>query len=243
MSNDIEIEDMDLSLKVIVVGDGQVGKTTLATRFVEDVFTSEYKKTLGVDFLSKKKYVKRLDREVEFIVWDTAGQEMYNAITKRYYRGSNACLIVFAIDNRKSFEDAEGWFQKVKAECQDIVIYLIMAKVDLCDSAVVSDDEGKILAEKLGVKFVKVSSKKGSMVNEVFDGIAYDHFKKGLSGCIKDNVDDIANNISNRNEDIPEIKEEVKNINKSNNKFQLKVKDNNTENKYDKQNKKKKECC
>ena len=59
------------------------------------------------------------------------------------------------------------------------------------------------------------------MVNEIFDGIAYDHFKKGLDGSFKENVDDIENNISSKNDDIPEIKEEVKNNNKNNDKFQI----------------------
>ena len=77
------MEDLELMMKVIVVGDGKVrnyihllfkiGKTCLITKFVKNVFLEEYKKTLGVDFLQKKHRVKDLGEEVEFYIWDTAG--------------------------------------------------------------------------------------------------------------------------------------------------------------------------
>ena len=77
------MEDLELMMKVIVVGDGkvrncvikrlQIGKTCLITKFVKNVFLEEYKKTLGVDFLQKKHRVKDLGEEVEFYIWDTAG--------------------------------------------------------------------------------------------------------------------------------------------------------------------------
>ena len=77
------MEDLDLMMKVIVLGDGrvifihklnyQIGKTCLITRFVKNVFLDEYKKTLGVDFLQKKHFIKELGEDVEFYIWDTAG--------------------------------------------------------------------------------------------------------------------------------------------------------------------------
>ena len=67
------MEEIDLMMKIIVVGDGRIGKTCLITRFVKNVFLDEYKKTLGVDFLQKKTFIKELGEEVEFYLWDTAG--------------------------------------------------------------------------------------------------------------------------------------------------------------------------
>ncbi len=75
-------QDVDVSLKVIVVGNGQVGKTSMITRFAKGIFTNEYKKTLAVDFLERKMVVEPAGEEVTFLLWDTAGQEEYDAITR-----------------------------------------------------------------------------------------------------------------------------------------------------------------
>ena len=77
------LEDLDMMMKVIVVGDGTVGKTCLITRFVKNNFSTEYKKTLGVDYLQKQMQIEGDD--VTFHVWDTAGQEEFNSLTRRYY--------------------------------------------------------------------------------------------------------------------------------------------------------------
>ena len=111
------IEDLSPTMKIIVIGNGQVGKTTLTVKFVKDVFTTEYKKTLGVDFLTIKKYIKKLDKEIEYYIWDTAGQDYYNAITRRYYKGADAALIVFSINDKESFENVKSWHEKVIQEC------------------------------------------------------------------------------------------------------------------------------
>ena len=71
--NDLLEEEMELTMKVIVVGDGRVGKTSLITRFTQGEFSADYKKTLGVDFLQKKMFVKQIAQDVEFFIWDTAG--------------------------------------------------------------------------------------------------------------------------------------------------------------------------
>ena len=75
--NDLMEEEMELTMKIIVVGDGRVGKTSLITRFTQGEFSADYKKTLGVDFLQKKMFVKQIAQDVEFFIWDTAGQEEY----------------------------------------------------------------------------------------------------------------------------------------------------------------------
>ena len=118
------LEDLDMMMKVIVVGDGQVGKTCLITRFVKNNFLTEYKKTLGVDYLQKTMQVEGDD--VTFHVWDTAGQEEFNSLTRRYYRGSSACILAFATNNRESFESVKKWHQAVIDECGgDLTMVLV----------------------------------------------------------------------------------------------------------------------
>ena len=132
------LEDLDMMMKVIVVGDGQVGKTCLITRFVKNNFLTEYKKTLGVDYLQKTMQVEGDD--VTFHVWDTAGQEEFNSLTRRYYRGSSACILAFATNNRESFESVKKWHQAVVDECGgDLTMVLVQTKLDLIDEAEVTE--------------------------------------------------------------------------------------------------------
>jgi Ras-related protein Rab-23 len=72
---------------VVVVGNGAVGKTSMIRRYCRGIYTDEYKKTIGVDFLEKTRYIDSLCEDVRMMVWDTAGQEEFDTITRTYYRG------------------------------------------------------------------------------------------------------------------------------------------------------------
>lgn len=72
---------------MVVVGNGAVGKTSMIRRYCRGIYTDEYKKTIGVDFLEKTKYIDSLCEDVRMMVWDTAGQEEFDTITRTYYRG------------------------------------------------------------------------------------------------------------------------------------------------------------
>jgi len=74
-------------LKVIVVGNGQVGKTSMITRFARGVWTDAYKKTIGTDFMEKEVFVPAMNETVKLMLWDTAGQEMFSKLTRNYYKG------------------------------------------------------------------------------------------------------------------------------------------------------------
>ncbi|KAF4664571.1 Ras- protein Rab-23 [Perkinsus chesapeaki] len=144
-------EDVDLSMKVIVVGNGQVGKTSMITRFAKGVFTQEYKKTLAVDFLEKRMWIESAGEELTFLLWDTAGQEEYDAITRGYYKGASAAIIAFSTVDRASFEAVESWYKKVVDECGAITMLLVQNKVDLLEQAVITPQEAESLARRLHV--------------------------------------------------------------------------------------------
>ncbi|KAL9980377.1 hypothetical protein ACROYT_G008954 [Oculina patagonica] len=78
-------EDVEVAIKVVVVGNGAVGKSSMIQRYCKGIFTKDYKKTIGVDFLERQISVRSED--VRLMLWDTAGQEEFDAITKAYYRG------------------------------------------------------------------------------------------------------------------------------------------------------------
>ena len=253
------IENLDPSMKIIVIGNGKVGKSTLALKFVKNIFTTEYKQTLGVDFLNIKKYIKKIDQTIDFYIWDTAGQDHFNAITRRYYRGADACLIVFAINDKDSFIQVKSWHKKMKNECGDIPTALVMSKIDLKAEQKISDEEAEKLAKELGVKLFKVSSKEGIMVEECFEYLAEKNYQKnGNYSSGAENIEDVRNGIkfkennNNEDDDIEELPPILKKSKESYNKkennknkekkvgFQL---GDDKEQKVEDKNKKNKNCC
>ena len=80
-------EDFEKEIKVVVLGNGGVGKSSMIRRYCKGEYTDEYKKTIGVDFLEKTRWIDSIGEDVRMMVWDTAGQEEYDTITRTYYRG------------------------------------------------------------------------------------------------------------------------------------------------------------
>ena len=95
-------KNYDYSVKTIVVGDSGVGKTCILFRFVRDTFQEDTPSTLGVEFVSKIIDTKK--QRIELQLWDTAGQELFRAVTRSYYRGSVGAFIVYDISNRDSLK-------------------------------------------------------------------------------------------------------------------------------------------
>lgn len=168
----MDVEDVEVTLKLIVVGDGQVGKTSLITRFCKNTFSQQYKRTLGVDFLEKTKYLPQLKTEVTFHLWDTAGQEEYHAITRKYYRGAQAAVLAFSMVDRASFDHLRGWMTMIREECGEIPLILVQNKSDLIEERVVTEEEAKSLATDWNVPLNLISVKENSGIGAVFEELA-----------------------------------------------------------------------
>ena len=94
-------------LKVIVLGDSGVGKTSLMNQYVNRKFTNQYKATIGADFLTKEVMIE--DKLVTMQIWDTAGQERFQSLGVAFYRGADACVLVYDVTNEKSFRQLDSW--------------------------------------------------------------------------------------------------------------------------------------
>lgn len=102
----------NITLKYLVVGDSGVGKTSLLVRYCEDTFQSDYLSTIGVDFK-----IKRIELEgcqVTLNIWDTAGQERFRNITKSFYKGAHGIVLVYSITDPESFEHIEKWVDQIR---------------------------------------------------------------------------------------------------------------------------------
>lgn len=117
---------------------------------------------------------------MEFYIWDTAGQEEFNSLTRRYYKGASACILAFSTTDRDSFEHVEKWLAAVEDECGDIPMALVQTKIDLVENAVMTDKEAEALAKKYQLPIFKICSKDNIMVTELFEFLAHKFFSKNL---------------------------------------------------------------
>jgi Ras-related protein Rab-23 len=134
------------------------------------VYTSDYKKTIGVDFLERK--ITFDGEDMRLMIWDTAGQEEFADMTRVYYQGAAACVVAFSTTDLASFKAGERWRGTVKDQCDNIPMVLVQNKVDLIDQAVMSKEEANALADRTGLRFYRTSVQENYQVDEIFKYLA-----------------------------------------------------------------------
>jgi len=162
----VEKKTMSYVFKVIVVGDGGVGKTALSLRCTTKVFVENYKVTIGVDFRIKRLTIDNIQSKLH--IWDTGGQERFTNIRSHYFQGARGALIVYDITSERSFWNIKKWFQEVKKHREDIPMILIGNKLDLEQLRMISSDEGETMAKEIGSQFFEASAKTGENVEFIF---------------------------------------------------------------------------
>ena len=151
----------DISFKIIVIGDSGVGKSCLTTQAVRNNFEEFYTATVGFEFLT---FNMRINNNVlKLQIWDTCGQEVYKSLISNFYRNSSLALILYAINNRDSFQHAETWLNDLKNQANpNVRVFLVGNKSDLENERVVSKEEGeKFKDEKKLDRFFETSAKTG----------------------------------------------------------------------------------
>ena len=157
-------------VKLCVLGDSGVGKSSLVQRFVHNTFTIGNESTIGASYLSKTVVVG--DKTVKFNIWDTAGQEKYRALAPMYYRGSQACVVVYDVTSMQSYKSVNGWIRELQSHApSDCVLALAANKCDLANRAAVPVREAKLLADNVGALFVETSAKNSMNVQQLFVSI------------------------------------------------------------------------
>lgn len=156
-------------MKVIVIGDGNVGKTSLLRRFVRGEFVEEYRRTIGAEYMDKDVYLRSRNATVKLVLWDTAGQEMFSPLTVSYYRNSSAAIICFSTIDKDSFHHALEWKNQVEQVCGSITMVLCQTKFDLSHEAVVTTEECEALSTTLSMPFFRVSTKDDYNITQLFE--------------------------------------------------------------------------
>ena len=217
-SDDDQYNDNEESVKVVLIGESGVGKTSIIAQFINRNFNQDLMTTNGATFSTKSKVYKELKKIITFEMWDTAGQEKYRSLSQLFFKDASVALIIYDITSKPSFEEIKNyWLNLVKENSpKNIIIYIIGNKYDLLDRETVKEEEAREFAKNENIFFWLTSAKDAVGIDDLFDDIG----KRYLS---------------------PEFSENPENIERKMRKNEINKIDSNSGNNSNK--KKKKKCC
>lgn len=160
----------DINLKILLVGDSTVGKTTLISKYVDNQFSPDHITTIGVEY--KNKTIDLNGRKTNLQIWDTSGQERYQSITKNFYRNADGILFVFDVTNQDSFDHIKNWLITSEENEKDFEKILVGNKIDLTDKIVINKEKMEKYGEKKNMNSYLTSAKDGTNVDVIFKEIA-----------------------------------------------------------------------
>lgn len=167
----------DHLLKLLLVGDAGVGKSSILLRFTDDTFDDHLQSTIGVDF--KVKMMRKSSKDVKITIWDTAGQERFRTLTSSYYRGAHGIMLVYDVTRRDTFKNLKVWLNEIDQYCgasgggggKEIVKLLVANKIDKDGDREVSWSEGAAWARGRGMLFIEASAKTDVGISQVFNEV------------------------------------------------------------------------
>lgn len=161
-------QDILTTLKILIIGESGVGKSSLLLRFTDDTFDIEQSATIGVDF--KVKTITVDGNTVKLAIWDTAGQERFRTLTPSYYRGAQGVILVYDVTKRNTFAKLDMWLNELETYSTrtDIVKMLVGNKIDK-EKVEVSREDGLKFARRHAMLFIEASAKTRDGVQCAFE--------------------------------------------------------------------------
>jgi len=163
------MSDNIIVLKLVLLGDSAVGKTSLIDMYAHHKFKEDYKPTLGVNIVVKE--LENENLQIRLVIWDIAGQEKYDLSRKMFFKGVIGALFVYDTTRHATFKNIESkWLKDLNEYRENELNYVLIGnKIDLKDSRAVSNEEGRELADKINASdFLETSAKHGENVEEAF---------------------------------------------------------------------------
>ena len=198
----------DILGKVLILGNSQVGKSSILNQFTEGTFSETMPPTLGIDY--KISQITSGEDTIKLQIWDTAGQEKFKAITENFYKGAQGIILVFDLTDRESFNNIRVWLKNIFEKAgKNVVICLVGNKLDLFDNLkndstsqgklVPQEDIDQLLSEH-PFHYLKTSAKTNVNIKEAFDFIGSELLKNN-SDVIKEHKDKMLKSGSKDKED------------------------------------------
>ena len=163
-----------IEFKVILVGNASVGKTSIFNKFIIGEFSPKYKSTITVECKSK---LLKIDKKLyaKLNIWDTVGSEIFRAVTKQYYKGAHAAIVIFDLTDQKSFNDLKQWLKDIN-NCgnEDIEIIIVGNKLDLDNKRTVTQSQAVNFCREKNYKYIEASAKNGTNILKIFEELSFD---------------------------------------------------------------------
>jgi Ras-related protein Rab-1A len=157
-------KDPIIILKILILGDSGVGKTSILIKYINNKFDESHIATIGVDYMDKT--IKYKNINVKLQIWDTSGQEKFRSIARNFYRNSDAIFIVFDLNNKDTYNSIKQWINDVEEYCPNIKKILLGNKSDLEKN--VSEEIIKNFAKENNLQYFETSAKNGTNIKEAF---------------------------------------------------------------------------
>ena len=176
------------NVKVVLVGESGVGKTSIIAQFTTGQFDPDCVTSLSAQFVSKTVEYNNIQKAIKFDIWDTAGQEKYRSIAKIFYKDAKIVCLVYDITDRHSFQQIkEYWSNQIKNNADsDTIIAVVANKSDLYDNAQVKNEEGEEYARSINAIFQSTSAKSDSGITNLFDNLGQRYFNPNFDIGSKD---------------------------------------------------------
>ena len=161
---------MTSTCKVVLVGDAGTGKTCIISRFISNKFDKSQMTTACPSFCTKTVFYPEYNKKINLDIWDTAGQEIYRAISKLFYQNAGVGILVYDITSSKSFESIKNyWYKELKENTEPNIIFNIVGnKIDLFENEQVNEEEAKNFAKSINAGFYLTSAKSNLEINNLF---------------------------------------------------------------------------
>jgi small GTP-binding protein len=172
LGQNFDILNTAVELKILLLGNGSVGKTSLINRYLRNVYNPVYLTTIGID--KSVKFLLINNKQIQLSIWDTAGQEQFRTITKSFYNKTDGVILCFDLTEKESLGSINYWIEQLnsKINLKDIGIVLVGTKLDLSefeDSFNEIKSEAEKVADSYQIKYFNTSSLTGVNVKEVFN--------------------------------------------------------------------------
>ena len=173
----------ELAIKVTLIGESSVGKTSIINRYAKGNFSQELESTLGANYSQKK--LVRHGKKIRLDLWDTAGQEKYRAIGRHFYKESYIVCLVYDISNRDSFEKLKSvWYPDLQQFGEKLRIVAVVGnKIDKYLEEEVKDEDAKAFAEEIKAINKRTSAMEGTNIEDLFNSLV-DKYLTEISGMI-----------------------------------------------------------
>jgi small GTP-binding protein len=171
--------DTPRKIKVMLLGDADVGKTSVILNYISNVRAGTTVNTIGVDY--KRKSMKVRGQEIDLEIWDTGGQDRFRALGVAYYRRADAMVLFFDVSSRETFMHVQTWAESIRANSSreaPVPVFLVGNKIDLSSERTVEREEAESAAASLGFPYHETSVASGEGISELFTSLVEFYFDR-----------------------------------------------------------------